>query len=282
MNIQKIKSYVLITAGLLMNAFGWIAFLIPAQIVGGGVTGIGAVIYYILNFPIGFSVLLINVVLVILGMKILGLTFALKSIFGIITISVLLIILPRYISEPIVEDRFMSALIGGALAGAGIGIAISNGGNSGGTDIIALIVTKFRNISPGMIILYIDVLVIASSYFINREIETVVYGYVVMGVRTWAIDLVIEGMKQSYQLTIVSDHSTEIAEKISTGIGRGITTLNGSGWYSKTEKEVLICACHRYDKRKILKIVYLTDPKAFITIGKVSAVFGKNFDSIKM
>jgi uncharacterized membrane-anchored protein YitT (DUF2179 family) len=282
MNIEKINSYVLITAGLFLNAFGWIAFLIPAQIVGGGVTGIGAVIYYIVNFPIGLSVLLINIILVLLGMKILGLKFALKSIFGIITISLLLTILPRFISGPIVEDRFMSALIGGALAGAGIGIAISNGGNSGGTDIIALIITKYRNVSPGKIILYVDVLIIASSYFIKREIETVVYGYVVMAVRTWAIDLIIEGLKQSYQFTIVSDHSAEIAEKISTGIGRGITILNGTGWYSKTEKNVLLCACHRYDKRRILNIVNMTDPKAFITMGKVSAVFGKNFDSIRM
>ena len=267
---------------MLINALGWIAFLLPAQVVGGGVTGIGAMLYYILDFPLGFTVLIINAFLVLLGIRLLGLSFAVKSIFGIATISLLFILLPRFITTPLVEDRFMSALIGGAMAGAGIGIAISNGGNSGGTDIIALIVTKYRNVSPGRITLYVDIFVIASSYFINHQIETIIYGYVVMAVRTYTMDLVIEGTKQSYQLTIVSDMSTEIAEQIGTGIGRGITMFKGCGWYSKHDKEVLMCVCQRYEKRRVLKVINQIDPGAFITMGKVSAVYGKNFDRIKM
>ena len=195
---------------------------------------------------------------------------------------VLLIILPEFLPPSIVEDRFMSALIGGVMAGTGIGIAISNGGNSGGTDIIALIITKYRNISPGRIILYIDILIIASSYFINHELETIVYGYVVMAVRTYSLDLVIEGFKQSYQLTIVSDFSFEISEKIGKEIGRGITLFHGEGWYTKKDKQVLMCVCQRYEKRSILKAINDVDPNAFITIGKVTGVFGKNFDKIKM
>ena len=265
-----------------MNATGWIAFLIPAEVVGGGVTGIGAVIYYICGFPLGFTVLAVNAVLVLLGMRLLGLSFAVKSLFGIASISLLLIFLPQVIPPSIVEDRFMSALIGGVMAGTGIGIAISNGGNSGGTDIIALIVTKYRNISPGRIILYVDILIIASSYFINHELETIVYGYVVMAVRTYSMDLVIEGFKQSYQLMIVSDKSKEIAEEIGVHIGRGITLVHGEGWYTKKDKEVLMCICQRYEKRSILKAINRVDPNAFITIGKVTGVFGKNFDRIKM
>ncbi|MDC7226653.1 MAG: YitT family protein [Spirochaetales bacterium] len=279
---EKIKSYLLITFGLLLNALGWVAFLIPAQVVGGGVTGIGAVIYYILDFPLGFTVLIINAVLVCLGIRILGINFALKSIFGIATISVLLIILPKVITAPLVEDRFMSALIGAVLAGSGIGIAMSNGGNSGGSDIIALLVTKYRNISPGRITLYIDIFIIASSYFINHQIETIIYGYVVMSVRTYAMDLIIEGTRQSYQFTIVSEMSDDIADKLGNGIGRGITLINGAGWYSKNDKDILLCVCHRYEKRQILKVINDIDPGAFITMGKVSAVYGKNFDRIKM
>lgn len=282
MTIKKVKSYVLIVVGLTLNALGWVAFLIPAQVVGGGVTGIGAVVYYLTDFPMGLTVLIINMLLVILGMRVLGLQFAVKSIFGIGAISVLLIFLPRLFQGPIVEDRFMAALIGGALAGAGIGIAIANGGNSGGTDIIALIVTKYRTITPGRVILYIDILIIASSYFINRELETIVYGYVVMAVTTYAMDLLIEGRRQSYQLTIVSNCSSQVADAIGKQIGRGITIYKGTGWYSGEDKDVLMCVCQRYDKGRLLKLVNQTDPEAFITMGKVSAVFGKNFDRLKM
>lgn len=282
MVIRQIKSYVFIIAGLLLNAFGWVAFLIPAAINGGGVTGLGALIYYMSDFPVGISVLIINLGLVLLGMKILGIRFALTSIFGILAISVFLLLLPKFITEGFVEDRFMSALIGGALAGAGIGIAISNGGNSGGTDIIALIVTKYRNISPGRVILFLDIIIIASSWFVNREIETIVYGYVVMAVRTWAMDLVMDGIKQSFQLTIISEKSSEIAQRIGDEIGRGITVFKGTGWYSKKNKEILMCACQRHDKQRIFRIINTTDPEAFITVAKVSTVFGKNFDRIKL
>jgi len=282
MILNRIKSYTLIIAGLLIAAFGWVAFLIPAQVAGGGVTGLSVIIYYISGFPAGFSILIINIFLVLLGMRIIGVRFAITSIFGILMMSLLILILPRFITEAIVEDRFMSTLIGGALAGSGIGIAIANGGNSGGTEIIALIITKYKNISPGRILLYLDVLIVASSYLINREIETVVYGYVVMAVASFTIDLVLEGTRQSFQLTVISDYSAEIAERIGNEIGRGITIFKGSGWYSKRSKEILMCVCRRYDKQNILRIIHQTDPAAFITVAKVSAVFGENFDRIKL
>ncbi|MBI9102496.1 MAG: YitT family protein [Spirochaetales bacterium] len=282
MILNEIKNYIFITIGLFLTTFGWVAFLVPAQIVGGGVNGIAAIIYYITGFPMGISILIINIALVLLGMRILGFKFALSSIFGIVTMSLMFLVLPKFINEPIVTDRFMATLIGGALAGTGIGIAISSGGNSGGTDIIALIVTKYRNISPGRVILLLDVAIIASSYLLSQNLETVVFGYVEMAVVSYVIDLVIEGRKQSFQITVVSDLSTNIAERIGVEIGRGITLFKGSGWFSKKDKDIIICVCQRYDKQKILRIVDQEDPGAFITIGRVSAVFGYNFDRIKM
>jgi uncharacterized membrane-anchored protein YitT (DUF2179 family) len=278
---NQIKSYLLIAFGLLINAFAWAAFLIPAKIVGGGVTGAAAIFFYLSDFPVWISFLAINSVLVVLGMRILGLKFAISSIFGIGVISLFFMILPTLITEPLITDRFMSALIGGALAGVGIGIAFVNGGNSGGTDIIALIITKYRNITPGRIILYLDVLIIASSYFINREIETVVFGYVVMAVFAYTLDLVIEGAKQSYQFIIVSKNKDEIAERIGNEIGRGITFLKAYGWYSKQESEVMMIMAHKHDKQKILQIIFECDKHAFISIAKVATVFGQNFDSIR-
>ncbi len=279
--LGQIRSLVLITLGIFVNAFAWVAFLMPAKVVGGGVTGAATIVYYITDFPVWISYLLVNVVLVLVGMRTLGLKFALSSIFGIGAITIFFMLLPQFLTEPIVDDRFMSALIGGALAGVGLGIAFINGGNSGGTDIVALVITKYRNITPGRVILYIDVLVIAFSYFINREIETVIYGYVVMAVFAYTIDLVIEGAKQSYQFMIISKQRDEIANRIATETGRGVTFLKGYGWYTKQESEVLLVMSHKHDKQNIMKIIYETDKHAFVTISKVSAVFGQNFQSIK-
>ncbi len=275
------KSYFLITLGLFINALGWVAFLIPAKIVGGGVTGLATIIYYITEFPVGFSFLIINAVLILLAIKILGAKFAVTSIYGIATISAFFLILPQFITEPIITDRFMSALIGGAIAGVGIAIAFINGGNSGGTDIIALIINKYRNIPPGRIILYCDLGIIASSFFISQSLETVVYGYVVMAVFAYTLDLVIEGAKQSYQLTVMSNNSAQIADRITTELGRGVTCIKGIGWYTKNEIDVLIIIIRKHDKTKVMKIIVETDKNAFISQAKVSAVFGLNFENIR-
>lgn len=280
--LKFLKSYFLITLGLIINVFGWIAFLIPAEILGGGISGLGTIIYYITGFPVGFSVLIINSVLVLLAIKILGAKFGLSSIFGIVTIAVLFLLMPEIIKEPIISDRFMSALIGGAIAGVGIGIAFVNGGNSGGTDIIALIVNKYKNISPGKVILYCDVIIIATSYFIDRNLETVVYGYVVMGVFAYTLELILDGAKQSYQLTVMSKNSNEIADKITSEVGRGVTLMRGTGWYSKKDVDVLIILIRKHEKPKIYKVLAETDNNAFISEAKVSAVFGFGFDRLKL
>ncbi|MBN2664775.1 MAG: YitT family protein [Bacteroidales bacterium] len=280
--ISFVKSYFFITFGLLINVFGWVAFLIPAEIVGGGITGLSSIIFYITGFPIGISVLLFNSILVLLAMKILGAKIGLASVFGIATVSALFFILPEVITQPIISDRFMSALIGGAFAGVGIGIAFVNGGNSGGTDIIALIINKYKNISPGRIILYIDIMIIASSYFISRKIETVVYGYVVMGVFAYTLDLILDGAKQSYQLTVMSKKSHEIADEITLNVGRGVTLMKGTGWYTKNEIDVLFVIIRKHDKQKVLRILAEIDNDAFISEAKVSAVFGIGFDRIKL
>ncbi len=289
MNMKKesimsfVKSYFFITLGLAINVFGWVAFLIPAEIVGGGVSGLATIIFYITEFPIGFSVLIANSILVLLAIKILGAKFGLSSIFGIITVSVFFLFMPEIITTQIVKDnRLLSALIGGGLAGVGIGMAFINGGNSGGTDIIALIINKYKNISPGKIILYIDILIIASSYFISYDTETVVYGYVVMGVFAYTLDLMLDGAKQSYQLTVISKKSDEIAEQITQNVGRGVTLLKGTGWYSKSDVDVLIVIIRKHDKPKVFKILAQTDKDAFISEAKVSAVFGIGFDKIKL
>jgi len=272
----------MITFGLFLSALGWTAFLLPAKIIGGGVSGIGSVIYFASGFPVGFSILIINAILVLLAIRILGATFGVKTIISISIMSGLFMILQYFIKEPIVHDNLMAALIGGGLSGAGVGIAIANGGNSGGTDIIALIITKYRNVSPGKVLLYLDFFIIASSFFIFRSIEKIVYGYVSMGVVSYCIDMIITGSRQTYQIMIFSEQREDIAERIVNEIGRGVTSIKGRGWYTKADTEVLMILAHKYDKPRILKIVHECDKKAFVSVAKVQGVYGLNFDKIKI
>ncbi len=280
--LRLIQDYVMITLGIFLNAFAWTAFLVPAHIVGGGVTGMAAVFYYATGFPIGYSYLIVNAFLLVLAFKILGAKFALTTVYGISATSIFFMILPEFITSGLVDDQFMSALLGAGLSGVGIGIAISNGGNSGGTDIVALIITKYKNISPGRIILYIDVAIIGSSWFLEQDIEKLVYGYVVMAVFAYALDLVLVGKNQSYQFMIMTKKQTLIAERIASEIGRGVTLLHGYGWYSKQETDIVMVIARKEDKIQIMRIIKETDERAFISVARVQGVFGQNFDKIKI
>ena len=168
---KTIKSYTIITIGLFINAISWNAFLIPSKIVGGGVTGLATLIYFATDIPIFISYLVINAILILLAIKILGKSFGIKTVYAILVLSFFFSILPQFISQPIVNDRFMAAIIGGILGGVGIGIVFTQGGSSGGTDIIALMINKYRNISPGRILLVCDIVIIASSYFLFKSLE---------------------------------------------------------------------------------------------------------------
>lgn len=280
--LKSLKSYLFITFGLFLSAFAWTAFLIPSKIIGGGLSGFGTLVFFSTEIPVGVTVLLVNVVLVGLAIKMLGASFGVKSIYGIVVLSGFLTLLQYLIKEPLVPDLFMCTILGGIICGAGIGITFANGGNSGGTDIIALIINKYYNISPGRVILYIDIFIVSSSYIIFRSVEFLVYGYIVMAVVSYVIDSLLNGSKQSYQIMIFSSEHDEIAEKIGKEIGRGITFLHAKGWYSKEEREVLMIIAQKHDKPKIMRLIKDIDPKAFISVAKVMGVFGENFDRLKI
>ncbi len=284
--LKKITPFILpylrITFGLFLFAFGWTAFIIPSGIMGGGLAGFGTLIFFMTGIPVGYITLAVNAILLLIAFKLLGAKFGINTIFGIIVSSILFIVLQKLIPVALVKDQFMGAMIGGGLGGVGLGIAISNGGNSGGTDIVALIINKYRNISPGRIYVYTDIVIIASNWFVFHSIEKIVYGYVVMAVGAYTIDLWLNGSRQSYQIMINSKLSEKIAERISNEVKRGVTCLDGYGWYSKKDIKVVMVIARKYDKIQILKIVKETDPDAFITIAKVMGVFGQNFEDIKI
>ncbi|MCK5823317.1 MAG: YitT family protein [Bacteroidales bacterium] len=276
-----IKSYFLITLGLLMGAIGWTAFIIPAQITGGGITGVSALIFYSTKFPVGLSFLLMNILLVVIAIKILGTGFGIKTIYSVLVLSFFFSIFQQLITEPIIKEGFMSAVIGGGLAGTGMGLIFSQGGSTGGTDIIAMIINKYRNISPGKLILFIDVIIISSSYLIFHSLEKIVYGFVTMGISSYAIDLALSGIKKSVQIFIFSRKYNEIAEQINKKINRGVTVIDGKGWYTKEDQQILMIIARKRESHNILRITKEIDPEAFISLGDVMGVYGKGFEEIR-
>ncbi|MGZ2371323.1 YitT family protein [Ancylomarina sp. YFZ004] len=283
LNTAELKSYLIIALGLAIYSFGWTAFLIPSEIIGGGVSGIGTLIFYGSGetIPVGLSYFIINCFLIIIALKILGPKFGAKTIYAIILGAIFLSVQQNFFTEPLVDDKFMAAIIGGILGGAGVGITISQGGSSGGTDIIAMIINKYRNVSPGRVILYIDVFIIASSYIVFGDVPTIVYGYVCMGVASYAIDMAISGNKQSAQMFIITkDHET-LADEIGLKINRGISVIDAMGWYSKENKKMLMVVVRKHEAPQVFKIVKQHDPDAFISMGSVMGVYGFGFEEIR-
>lgn len=284
-----VMQYFFIVCGIVLYCFAWSVFLVPKHIIGGGVVGLSSVIYYLTEIPMGISNFVINAILLAIGYKILGGKFGINTIVGMTTASLSLIFFQQILEVQNMEqfkfenmELITRAILGGALSGLGIGLCFVNGGNSGGSDIIALIVTKYRNVSPGSVILVVDALVITSTLLIGNEIEEMVYCYVVLGVFTYSIDLVVEGQKQTYQITIMSQLNEKIADAIGNEVKRGVTLLNGWGWYSKKDQKVLLVIAQKNDKVAIMRLVKAIDPNAFISVAKTQGVYGKNFDTIKM
>lgn len=279
--LHIIKDYVIITFGLLLYSLSWTFFLIPAQITGGGVSGLAAVIFYSYKIPIGLTFFSVNLILVLIAIKVLGASFGVKTIFSMVVISIAFSVLPTLPSGVIIQDNFLSAVLGGMMGGAGIGIVFSRGGSTGGTDIIAMIVNKYRNISPGRIILYCDVIIIGSSYFLVHSLDKMVYGFVSMAVVSYTLDAFLSGSNASAQIFIFSPKYQQIADFINSEFGRGVTALNGTGWYTQNDVKVLITVVRKRETSILFRKVKEIDPDAFISMASVMGVFGQGFDKIK-
>lgn len=279
-----VREYFFIAFGLFLYAGAWKAFLLPHEIAGGGVTGIGALIYYATGFPVSVTYFLINAVLLAIAIRTLGLKFSLRTIYGVAVLTLFFSVIPQAASGTFVgkDDNFMACVIGGILSGVGIGITFLSNGSSGGTDIIAKVVNKYRNITLGRILLYCDVLIISSSYFLKSgSIERVVYGLTAMAVSTIAVDMVINGVRQSVQFFIFSKEYEQIANRIISDVGRGVTVLEGMGWYSKEPVKVITVIARKNESVKIFRIVKDIDPNAFISQSSAIGVYGQGFDKIK-
>lgn len=286
---QIVMSYVVITLGLMLYTFGWSAFMLPMKIVGGGVSGMSAILYYAvgIHVPIGVLNFIFNAILVAIGFKMLGSKFGANTIYGIIMSSLCFILWQQVLQVDTWFDVehfgvFMCAVLGGVCCGAGIGLSFIMGGNSGGTDIIALIVCKYHNISPGRVIMLIDVVIIGCSFFVSHKLDNVICGYVVMVVTTYVLDMVLDGNKQSYQVMVFSSKNDEIGDAVTKEVGRGATLLDAEGCYTKNSQKVLLMMVHRTDKPHVMQIIHRIDENAFVSVSKAEGVYGKNFEKLKL
>ncbi|MBR3551113.1 MAG: YitT family protein [Bacteroidales bacterium] len=279
---EEVKSYFFIFLGLALFTFGWSAFLTPYEVSGGGVAGAASILYFATKFPIGITTFALNAILIAIAWKVLGTRFCVNSLICTVVMSGFFALFQPMFPEPIVDDMFMSVIIGSALAACGIGMTINWGGNTGGIDIIALMIGKYRNISYGRVSLFANIVIVGSSYFVLHDMQKLVYSFVVLIVSIIVSDLVIDGYRQTYQFMVFSQKNHEIAQNINTKLKRGATFLKGYGSYNQQESDVLLIVAHRTDKGDITRIIKEIDPTAFITISKTASVFGKNFDNIKI
>ena len=295
-----VKEYALVTLGVVAYALGWTIFLLPNNLVGGGVSGFASILMYATGIPMGVTYFIINVILLIIGTKILGTGFGGKTIYAIFMTSFMLGLMPKLIPVEFIHEfavsngKLVCTFLGGIIAGFGIGLSMSQGGSTGGTDIVALVWCKFRPASPGRVILIIDVGIILSSLLFPSYTETgeilpfteklavVVYGLIQVTVSSYAVDLYLSGSKQSVQVFIFTKKVTEMADAIAFDMKRGVTVIPAKGWYSKEEKQVLMVVTRKTDLNLLLRYVKTIDPDAFLSVSTVMGVYGQGFDTIKV
>ena len=302
--LNGIKSYVIITLGLLCYVLGWCIFLIPNSLVGGGVSGISSIILYAFGVPISVTYFTINVVLLLIALKVLGRSFGVKTVYAIVASTLFFQFVPAFIPQDFIQEiaisngKLLSAIFGGVMSGLGIGISFAQGGSTGGTDIVALMVAKYHNIAPGRMILYMDLVIIASSLLIpakeitdaagnvvgtetwGMRLATVLYGYMLIASSSQIVDMMVAGRRQSVQVYIFSHNYDKIADAIIKEMGRGVTVITGEGWYTRQESKMLLVIIHKTETSRIHNLIKEIDKDAFISMAPVTGVWGRGFQQI--
>ena len=280
---KELRDYIIIAIAMMSYAIGWGVFLLPNNITTGGVAGVSSILYWATKIPVQVSYFVINGALLLVALKVLGLKFCLKHIFAVTVLTVSIGLVTDHYNAHLLEDQpFMAAIIGSVFCGCGVGLGLANNGSTGGTDIIAAIVNKYRDVSLGRVIMICDVVIISSSYFVLRDWEKVIYGYVVLYVTAFCIDQVVESARRSVQFFIISDKYREIGERINREPHRGCTVIDAQGFYSGKDVKMLFVLAKRRQSNLIFRIINEVDPHAFVSQSAVIGVYGEGFDHFKV
>ena len=282
---------VVITIGVILFVMAWQSFLLPNNMIDGGLTGASALLSMVTGVSVDIYYFGINVLLLVLAWFILGQGFGIKTIYAIIVSTILFRVLGdesmRWLwsveGEALyVGDGILVPIIGGLLEAVGLALIILRGGSTGGTDILALIVNKFWPITIGRFYLIADFIVITLLIFVPGHCFTdVVYGYITMGVCSYVLDLILLGKDSAVQIHIFSDHLEDIGNFITRDMGRGVTALKAVGWYTQQDRQVLMVMLRKNELPELVKAVKEIDQKAFVTVVPANNVFGEGFDEMK-
>jgi uncharacterized membrane-anchored protein YitT (DUF2179 family) len=284
---RPVRDYFWMTLGILITAFALDSFLIPNRIAAGGVSGLSTVVHYALldahlpAVPVGVMMLVINVVLLAIGIRLRGWRYGAKTIYGAVGLSIAIDLMAPFVHPLATQDPLLAVLWGGALCGIGMGMVFRVGGNTGGTDIVAQLLTKKINLGVGQIMLLVDacVLVVAALKF---GPELALYGAVAVFVTTTTIDVVQEGLSTEKAAFIFSKMNEQIGAAILTELGRGATGFAARGLYTGEQREVIFCVVSRRELDDLKKIVHALDPEAFLVISDVHEALGEGFKEARI
>ncbi len=271
---EYIKRYIFLTIGSFVSAVGLEIFLIPNNVIDGGVIGISIMASYLTSLPLGIFVILLNLPFLYLGYTQIGKSFAYSTLFSICSLSIWVTVLHPI--PGLTKDIFLATVFGGIIVGLGVGLIIRYGGSLDGTEIIAIIIDKKSGFSVGEIIMIFNVIILGSAGLVFTW-DRAMYSLVAYFIAFKMIDITIEGLDESKGVIIVSDKSDEIAECLMDRLGRGVTVLHGKGAYLGEKKDVLYSVITRLEITKLKTIVYEKDPEAFVTINEVHDVMGGRF-----
>ena len=304
------------TFGMFCYAFGWLMCVLPAGGMGGGAAGLATLINAILPtsltgfLTIGTLVFIINCVLLILGVIIIGWKFGIKTLYCILMMSVMFNLVESFLPADLMVNmlqgvdawRLLLVVLGAASCGLGIAVSFMQGGSTGGTDIVAMIINKFRTVSYGKVLLMTDCGILISSVFLTTTVNIadstnaialttieplsslafarMIYGFIMIAVIGYTVDFVQSGNQQSNQIMIFCKDYEAMADMINTKAHRGATLIDAMGWYTKTPSKAVMVVCRKRDTSMILKLVREQDPSAFLTVGSVMGVYGQGFDAL--
>ena len=294
---NEFKDYFFITLGLMMYTVAFTVFLMPYQIVAGGVTGLSAIIYYATGFHLENTYIIINLLLLIVALKLLGFRFMVKTIYAIFTLYFLLMfaqaIMPTQANGLPIKllgegQEFMSMIIGCVITGIALATVFMHNGSTGGTDIIAASINKYHNVSLGSVLITVDFMIIGSCMFFPQfgdyieRAHKVMFGFCVMALENFVLDYVMNARRQSVQFMIFSEKWQEIANAIGTQMNHGVTILDGHGWYTGHKMKVLCILAKKNESVNMFRLIKMIDPNAFVSQSSVIGVYGEGFEEMKV
>lgn len=288
---KTIFDYIVLTFAAFIFAVSWECFMIPNGMSAGGLMGLCTIVQYATGGLIEaqFSYVVVNTVLIIIAVMAMGIGFGFKTIYCIALTTVMMEVVSNmgFIHcEPggffFIQERVLIPLIAGVLEALGVGLILKYGGSTGGTDILALMINKYWPVSLSKTFLISDLVICSLLLFLpDKNFSDMCYGLEMMVAFSLVIDVVVGGKRSSYQLLIFSDRFTDIADEISTKVGRGVTVIRSMGWYSKADKNVLLVLINQKELPAVTRLIKEIDNKAFMSISPTNDVYGEGFEEIK-